>query len=159
MESSGFPVIIRLREGLTVRITALAFLIVGTVGAFAQPAFQPRTATELFNLRSRCAALGEKMLEETAVGSALTKSETTHFDARTNHCYVDYFVHDIENGRVARYQNRSLFDGQTGEILAFAKIEKGERVGMIFGRISDMRNDLGFSDANEYIDRMMKEDR
>lgn len=54
---------------------------------------------------------------------------------------------------------RGLYDLQTGEGLAFAKIQKSEKVGMVSDRLSDMRNDLGFSDANEYINKIMQEDR
>jgi len=37
------------------------------------------------------------------------------------------------------YMNRSLFDAQTEEILAFAKIEKGKRVGMVFDQAGKRR--------------------
>jgi hypothetical protein len=133
-----------------------AFCLLSWSAAYAQPYFRPPTATELFNLRSRCAALGEKFLDELVIGSALTKSATSRYDPRTNHCYGDVVTQSIADNS---YFNRSLFDLQTSELLAFAKEEKGKKVGMVFGRMSDMRNDLGFSDANEFIDKMMREDR
>jgi len=137
----------------------LVILLLGTSTVVAQPYFQPPTATELFNLRRLCAALGEKMDKEMVFGSALTGTQTSHYNPRTGHCYVDLVRQD--NGTDPRsrgYWNRTLHDGQNGEILAFAKIEKGKRVGMVFGRLSDMRDDLGFSDASEYMDKLMKEE-
>ena len=124
--------------------------------AYAQPYFQPPTATELFNLRSRCAALGDKFLEELFVGSAITKSITSRYDPRTNHCYGDLVARTVADGS---YFNRGLYDLQTGELLAFAQIEKGKKVGMVFNRVSNYRDDTGFSDSNEYIDKIMQEDR
>jgi hypothetical protein len=137
----------------------LVILLLGTFTVVAQPYFRPPTATELFNLRRWCAALGEKMNKEMMFGSALTGTQTSHYNPRTGHCYVDLVRQD--NGtdpRSGGYFHRTLYDGQTGALLAFAKIEKGKRVGMGFGRGSDMRDDFGFSDANENMDKLMKEE-
>jgi hypothetical protein len=136
---------------------ALLVFLVWFPTASAQPAFRPPTATEVFNLRSRCAALGQKFLDELLVGSAISKTLTSHYDPRSNHCYGDVLTENIR--RDVSYHNRSLFDLQTCEILAFAKIEKGLKVGMVFGRLSNMKDDFGFTDANEYIDQMTKEER
>jgi hypothetical protein len=134
-----------------------AFCLLSWSAVYAQPYFQPPTATELFNLRSRCAALGEKFLQDQSfVGSTLSMSITSRYDPRTNHCYGDVTTRRI--GESSDF-NRSLYDLQTGEVLAFSKVEKGKTVGMVFGRLSDFRDDVGFSDANEYIDKIMKEDR
>jgi hypothetical protein len=135
------------------RLVAILFVLVSSV-AVAQPYFQPSTATELFDLRSRCAALGDKFIDELWVGEH-AKSLTSHYDPNTNHCYGDVITRSTDDSFV----NRSLFDLQTGEVLAFAKIEHGEKVGMVFGRLSDMKGDLGFTDASEYIDKMMHEER
>src|SRR5437867_1255485 len=104
-----------------------AFCLLSWSAAYAQPYFQPPTATELFNLRSRCAALGEKFLEQLSVGSGLTQYATSRYDPRTNHCYGDVVTQSTADGS---YSNRSLYDLQTGEVLAFATIRKGERAGM-----------------------------
>ena len=55
------------------------------------------------------------------------------------------------------YSNRSLYDLQTDDLLAFAKTEMGKQAGIVFGR--HPADDTGFSDANEYIDKVMQEDR
>ena len=131
------------------------FLLCWSVAAYAQqPYFQPPTATKLFNLRSRCAALGDKFLDDLLVGPHIRKSITSHYSPRTNHCYGDLVTQNIVGHS---YSNRSLYDLQTGDLLAFAKTENGKQAGIIFGRPPG--DDTGFSDANEYIDRLMQEDR
>jgi hypothetical protein len=151
LEAAARPV--REGKGRSMRPVIGFFLFSWSVAAQAQPYFQPPTATELFNLRSQCAALGNKFLDDLFAAS---KSVTSHYDPRTNHCYGDVVT---QSPAVPSYSNRSLFDLQTGELLAFAKTEKGKKVGMVFSRLSDMRDDVGFSDANEYIDKIVQEDR
>jgi hypothetical protein len=124
--------------------------------AYAQTYFKPPTATELFDLRSRCAALGREFIDDLVVGGAINKSLISRYDPRTNHCYGDVTTERIDN---VQYYNRSLFDLQTGDMLAFAKIEKGGKVGNVFGQAAPMGEDLGFTSANEYINKIMKEDR
>ena len=46
--------------------------------AAQQPTHQPPTATEVFNLRSRCADLGEQILEATGRDIANTLSQISH---------------------------------------------------------------------------------
>ena len=125
-----------------------------SAAAYAQPSFQPPTATELFNLRSRCAALGDKFLDGFFVTSGLTKSITSRYDPRTNHCYGELV---IQNGSHEFYYDRTLYDLQTEELLASATINKGKKVGL--GGSGELRGDLGFSAASEYIDKIIKEDR
>jgi len=137
------------------------FLLCWSVTAYAQqPYFKPPTATELFNLRSRCAALGNKFLDDDPlVGrSSLTKTIISHYDPRTNHCYGDEVTQNVANPD--SYFNRFLFDLQTGEMLAFARrTAKEKQNGIVVGGPLDMRDDHGFSAANEYIDKLMQEDR
>ena len=126
-------------------------LSVSVVGALAQP-----MATEVFNLRSLCAALAGKMLEEQAIGAALTQSQISRYDPRTNRCYVEITV---QSSKDSRYQHRYLYDGQTKELLASSRSEKGIRGGMIFDRQHIPTRADGWDDANEYIDQMMAEDK
>src|SRR5262245_53323213 len=99
--------------------------------ASAQPTHQLPTATEVFNLRSRCAALAQKILEENTVGSALSQSQISNYEPRTNRCYVEITTQAIDPSKLD-YNSQILFDGQTGEMLAFAKIGRGQKVGMVF---------------------------
>ena len=87
------------------------FLLCWSVAAHAQqPYFQPPTATELFNLRSRCAELGNKFLDDHFASQPLTQSITSHYDPRTNHCYGDVVMRNVED---FSYFIRTLYDLQT----------------------------------------------
>jgi hypothetical protein len=55
------------------------------------------------------------------------------------------------------YTNVGLFDGQTRDLLAFIKIEHGSKSGIVFDRGS--LTNPGWDDANEYIAKMIAEDR
>jgi hypothetical protein len=59
----------------TVIVGVLVVLAASTSSAVAQQqrTHQLPTATEVFNLRSRCAALGERILEGNTIGPALTQ--------------------------------------------------------------------------------------
>jgi hypothetical protein len=54
-----------------------------------------------------------------------------------------------------------LYDGQTKEILAYGKIEKGNRNGAVFDsqHKATSSTNAGWDDAKQYIDQMMAEDR
>jgi hypothetical protein len=112
--------------------------------------FQPPTATELVALRTTCANLGKKVLDENPVGPTLTQSETSRYDAATGHCYVDTSIRSADNKVSVRY----LFDGQTGETLAWAESNTGKKVGKVFD--SAAGND-GYAPANAYMDSLMSE--
>jgi hypothetical protein len=82
---------------------------------------------------------------------------------RTNRCYVELTTQDADLSRTIgqHYINRVLYDGQTKEMLAFARIEKGKKVGMVFDKQHRTTNldNAGWDDANAYIDTMMADDR
>jgi len=92
------------------------------------------TATEVFNLRSECAKLGEKLQHGAASDAARTVSQVSNYRPWTNRCYVELTTeHDV-----------SLYDGQTGKMLAHYVREPG------LG---------GESEATRaYIEEMMKDD-
>src|SRR5712692_1543143 len=91
----------------------------------------PPTATEVFNLRSKCAELGEKIMERNIIGSALTQSQVSHYDAETNRCYVELDVNTGDLTKFDDYYSRTLFDGQTGEMLAHIENKKGQRTAFV----------------------------
>ena len=47
---------------------------------------------KVFNLRTKCAKLGDQILQLRPVYPGMTPSQTSHFDVKTNLCYVDIFV-------------------------------------------------------------------
>lgn len=151
--------------GIDYRIALVGFVFLfsgmTSVAIAAERSQQLPTATEVFQLRSLCAKLGEQQLEETFVGSANTKDQVSHYDPRSNRCYVELIVQAANPKRADEYINRTLYDGQTKELLAFAKIQKGQKVGMVFDRqhgIGDLKN-AGWDDASAYIDERMADDR
>jgi hypothetical protein len=137
-------------------LAGIAIALTATPVSAQQRTFELPTATEVFNLRSKCAALGEKILEEDqSTSRSEMRSQRSHYDPQTNRCYVELITLSV-NHDVADPYHRILFDGQTKDLLAFAQIEKGRRSGLVFGRSP---SDVGWDDANEYIDEMMKDDR
>jgi hypothetical protein len=141
---------------------SLLFLVQVPFAFAAARAFQLPTATEVFRLRSACAALGQKILDDNApVGLALSKSQVSHYDPSTNRCYVELDIVDTPKGEFHFY-HRALFDGQTGEVLAFANVEKKwQKSGKVFDKQHDTTNlnNAGWDDANDYIDAKMADDR
>jgi len=59
------------------------------------------------------------------------------------------------------YLSRILYDGQTGEMLAFARREKGKKSGMVFDKQHQVTTDNNafYDDASAFIDKMMADDR
>jgi hypothetical protein len=111
------------------------------------------TAKELFELRSKCVALGEKILKNNVVGSALTQSQVSHYDTKTGRCYVELTVQNADLSKPMTIYSRYLIDGQTEEQLAFTKIKDGKKSGMVF-----KKGIYGFDEAGEYIGEMMKDE-
>ena len=124
--------------------------------AAQQPTHQPPTATEVFNLRSTCADLGEQILEASGGEIALGISQVSHYEPRTNRCYVEIIIQPAYITPGGQYFVRSLYDGQTREMLAYAKQEKGKWEGMVFDR---QHQSTGWDEANAYINKMMADDR
>jgi hypothetical protein len=123
------------------------------VPAMAQQ--RPPSATEVFDLRSKCAELGGKILEGIDARMHPTLSQVSHYDHRTNRCYVE--VTEQSGSTYHRY----LYDGQIKEILAHASTIKGKREGEISDNQHNPTGNTGnkYDEASKYIDEMMAEDR
>jgi hypothetical protein len=122
-------------------------------------AYKPPTATEVFHLRSECVRLGEKIVEENLIGSAQWMTQEFHYNPKTNRCYVR--LTDTDKIKPRENYGINLYDGQTREMLAFAQVKHGEKVGMVSG--TTMRDtteaDAGFAEAMEFINKAMENDR
>ncbi len=125
------------------------------------PTFRSPTATEVFNLRSKCAELGEKILKNTVIGDALTKDQLSHYEPKTNRCYVQLTVWNANLGKGDEYFQQSLFDGQTGQVLAAIHRENGVRSGNIYVDPSPLNgnSDELYLDASMFISKVMEDDR
>ena len=124
------------------------------------------SATEVFHLRSECAALGQRILDGNVIGSALTQSQVSHYDPQTNRCYVELTVRTADLTKPMNYFGDYLFDGQTGEMLATARIENGKKSGVVFvfgvgppDGVFKRDPDIFFNQASDFINAKMADDR
>ncbi|MEO8168353.1 MAG: hypothetical protein ABI623_08900, partial [bacterium] len=111
------------------------------------------SATEIFHLRSECADLGAKILNSSLVGSALTQTQVSRYDPKSNRCYVELTVQTANLKAPTEYYATYLYDGQTGEMLAFAKMEKGAKSGLSF-----KTSITGYDDVTSYIYDLMRDE-
>jgi nitrate reductase alpha subunit len=125
------------------------------------PSPRSPTATEVFNLRSKCAELGEKIMKNTVVRDDLKKEELSHYEPKTNRCYVRLTVWKANIGKGDEYFQQYLFDGQTGQLLAAIRREHGLRSGDIYSDPSPSQgnSDEMYLDASIFISQMMADDR
>lgn len=128
--------------------------------AHADAVTRPPTATEVFHLRSECAALGDRIRSKNIIGIALTQDQVSHYDPKTNRCYVQLTVQtaDVSN---PNYFATYLYDGQTGEMLATAKMDHGRRAGMVFGVPPPDGTDPNrfWEQATDFMNQRMQDDR
>ena len=131
-------------------------IIVVACSGLAQGQSPPATS-EVVRLRSGCAELGKNMLRPTTIGSALTKHQTSYYDPQAKRCYVDLTVRSADVSD--KYINRNLFDGQTNELLAIARIEKEKTTGMVFDEQQGNLKYARWDEASAYIDAKMARKR
>ena len=124
------------------------------------------TATEIFNLRSECTKLAEKLLKKSSAydrnygDKSLSYDQVSNYNPEKNRCFVELAVHPLDISKVAFNTKYYLYDGQTSELLAVLNTVKGQYSGNIFDQSylkngSTQSNDNGWSGAHLYIDEMM----
>src|SRR5262249_19590781 len=121
------------------------------------PVFRPPTATEVFELRSKCAALAEKLRGQYPVGIALTQDGVSHYDPKTNRCYVELSAQPADLSKTGETYSRSVFDGQTGEMLAHVHKEKDGRLSAYVK--DNVANVTDYYAALAKIESLMADDR
>jgi len=128
------------------------------VGAFS---VRSPTATEVFNLRSKCAGLGEKIMKNTVVSNELKKEQVSHYEPKTNRCYVQLTVWNPKLTNGEENFEDPLLDGQTGQVLAKIRREKGKKSGVIYIDPAPLNgnSDELYLDASVFIGEMMEDDR
>lgn len=131
------------------------------IPAANEPSFRSPTATEVFDLRSKCAEFGEKIMKNTVVGDARKEDQLSHYDPKTNRCYVQLTIWNADLSKGDDYFQRYLYDGQTGQVLAVVRREKGVRSGDISIHPSPLSGnpDELYVDASMFISKMMEDDR
>jgi hypothetical protein len=85
---------------------------------------------------------------------------SSKYDPVNNRCYVEVYIHT----RTKRFdsEHRQLYDAQVDDLLAFAQIQNGKKSGMVFDHQNHRTTtdtNLGWDDANAYIDEMMLDKR
>jgi hypothetical protein len=120
--------------------------------------FQPPTATEVLNLQTKCAQLAERMVESFAHGPDVTMSQMSHYNPRAKRCYVQITTQTIGPNKSTGVD---LYDGQTEDLLAFIKIDKGGKAGVVFDwrHTPKSLTNAGWDDTKDYMDQIMAEDR
>lgn len=78
---------------LVIRTTVVVAFPAFATPSLAQAGPQP-TATEVFHLRSECAALGEKLLNDIgakyrSVYDVSFSDQLSHYNSRINRCYIN----------------------------------------------------------------------
>jgi hypothetical protein len=98
--------------------------------------------------------LGEEILDQQPFKSRTFPATASHYDPRTNRCYVELTVLTDDINTIHRY----LYDGQTKEMLAHAARVNGKKEGQIFNNQPNPPGIAGYFEATEYIDQMMAEE-
>ena len=78
--------------------------------------------------------MGEKVLQNNIIGSALTQEQVSHYNPKDNRCYVRLTVStgDLTTPREKYIQDTYLEDGQSGEMLADTFVKGETKSGMVF---------------------------
>lgn len=135
--------------------------------ASANESASPRlTAAEVFELRSKCADLGQKIINNNTIGIALSQDQVSHYDSTTNRCYVEVTVQTADLSKAGDYFEQYLYDGQTGEMLASIRNDRrNSKWGMVYDHQHKSPIPVPYDatvlydDALSYIDSKMADDR
>ena len=122
------------------------------------------SATEVFELRTKCAVMGEKIMEDNIIGTALMHQQISRYNPITNRCYIKLEVSTADLGTPQERFVRSqyLFDGQTKEMLASASWEGlNKKTAYLFpDNLKSLSHDPpAYEEVDAIIERFMAEER
>jgi hypothetical protein len=148
-------------------ITFIAALMLNCGATFAQT---PPTATEEFNLRIRCKEMAEQKLIDMQTSQTVIEMnrvevrgswQSSKYDAKNNRCYIRIYIHRFIGKTSLDQEMHSIYDAQIDELLAFAQIENGKKVGMVFDKDhrTTTSDNFGWDDAITYIEKMIADRR
>src|SRR2546430_1380016 len=90
---------------------------------------QKLTASELFDLRTKCASCAKKVLQDNYpdwMPGIMFRLSNSRYDPKSGRCFVELKVGNIPKDPSIEPTNyHQLFDGQTGQELAETKIYRG----------------------------------
>jgi hypothetical protein len=110
-------------------------------------------AQEVLQLRAECEKLGEELLRDVSHGALITVSQLSSYNPKTNRCHVTLTSQHADLSDPQEYLVVLLYDGQTKELLATYKIERGKKTGLGF-----KNGEVGFEATKNYVDEMMKDE-
>jgi hypothetical protein len=153
------------------KVLLLAVILAGCTKPSVQVPQEPQrysklpTATEVFNLRTKCAKLGEELDEAMLHGPAVSRETVSNYNSKSNRCYVT--LNDT-SGKPSHWHTLfGLYDGQTRELLAVAEKYSNQADGGTHGSIYMENNvdtliechdggDCGFRKTADFINEKMK---
>jgi hypothetical protein len=106
------------------------------------------------------ASMNTRMEQRSA--NVIMSGHASNYDANHNRCYIEIVDHRrVGRNYESERQSRQVYDAQTDDLLSFAKIENGKKVGMVFDaeHVTTMGSNLGWDDANSYMDDKMRAKR
>ena len=127
------------------------------------------SATEVFNLRTKCTELTDKLVGDSVigvVGAALQYDVVPHYNSKTNHCYAQDTT--LKNFNFVRPKNATypeipnnylsiaLYDVQTKEMLYYASQEGDTKTGYDYTKGDTIY--LSFEDVSKKMDELMHQD-
>jgi hypothetical protein len=121
--------------------------------------FRVPTASELFDLQSKCSAMGEKLMQDNLIGSDETQSQVSHYNPKDNRCYVKLSVStaNLSAPREKYVEDDYLIDGQSKEQLAYLLVKGEKKTGMALdSSLQTLMQDKkqSFTDADAVSDLM-----
>ena len=137
-----------------VMLPLAAILVACSCGRKSGPA---PTASEIFHLRSECAALADKIRTRHPEGDL--QQTMSHYDPKSNRCYVE--LSDVVLGDLVH----TLYDGQTGQLLAstMKSLQEGStfKSGEVSAGLKALPADTEarYKAAEDFIEKMMADDR
>ena len=96
---------------------------------------------------------------ELRMANVITSSHASNYDPKSNRCYVE-IVKQWRYGQDFEFEQyvRQLYDGQTNNLLGYVRIYRGLKIGAVYDpdykSLAD--NNLGFDNANAYMDQKMR---
>jgi hypothetical protein len=123
------------------------------------------TATEVFTLRSQCADLAERRAAARARALATEVLQWSYYNPTTNRCFVEFsegYKSSFFDGSVS---DRTLVDGQTGDLIAYTLVEFKNngvsREGYIvdFDSLAFHNGEARYEQAAKFIDQSMNRRR
>ncbi len=144
----------------------LAVLILGAAQGCG---LREPSASEIFNLRTKCAQLVEQMPEahEGRNPNVQNETHTSHFDPKTNRCYAEFDEQkrdlDLKSGLPLGWETDTfLYDAQTHDLLAWTSVQ-GDHKAALVARDSGLGAppgyDMDYDTAQAIINKTMADDR